>query len=373
MNKLSRDFGIEYPIFAFSHCRDVVAAVSRAGGMGVLGVVAMSPEEIDIEIEWIKGHTDGKPFGIDVVFPAKTADREQGLDNTETLLNDLDKLIPAGHREFAEQLMDTFGVPKPTEDTRRFGAKGLSAAYGELQLEAVFQHDIPFLVSALGVPPRASVERAHAAGAKVGTLIGKPEHIAKSEGFGIDVFIAQSYEAAAHTGEIGSIVLTPDAVDAAGDVPVLAAGGIVTGRQMAAAMALGAEGVWTGSVWLTSQESSTEERMKARMLEMTATDTVRSKSQTGKYNRQIRTAWTEAWDGADSPGNLPMPLQQMLYSEYTDRARRAGAYELVGGPVGQGVSRMNRVKSCNQIILEIVEEYAQTLDRIADMRDELMA
>lgn len=373
MNKLSRDFGIEYPIFAFSHCRDVVAAVSRAGGMGVLGVVAMSPEEIDVELTWIKQHTGGKPFGVDIVFPANTADRKEGLDDPDTLVQKLDQMIPAEHREFAEQLMDRYGVPRPEEAQRRFGAKGLSASYGQLQLEAVFQHDVPFLVSGLGAPPVEAVERAHAAGAKVGTLVGKPEHIAKSAGTGIDVYIAQSYEAAAHTGEIGSMVLTPDVVDAANGTPVLAAGGIVSGRQMAAAMALGAEGIWTGSVWLTSKESSTEERVKERMLAMSATDTVRSKSQTGKYNRQIRTPWTEAWDGPDSPGNLPMPLQQLLYSEYTERARKAGVWDLVGGPVGQGVSRMTAIKSCGQIVLDIVEEYVETLDRLASLRDDILA
>ncbi|MGN6125145.1 MAG: NAD(P)H-dependent flavin oxidoreductase [Humibacter sp.] len=373
MNKLSRDFGIEYPIFAFSHCRDVVAAVSKAGGMGVLGVVAMSPDEIDVEIAWLKEQCGDVPFGVDVVMPAKTADRERGLTDTGSLVDDLDKLIPEGHRAFAEALMDQYHVPMPRDAARRFGAKGLSAAYGAAQLEAVFAHDIPFLVSGLGAPPVETIERAHAKGAKVGALVGKPEHIAKSAGTGIDVYIAQSYEAAAHTGDIGSMVLTPDVVDAADGTPVLAAGGIATGRQMAAAMALGAEGIWTGSIWLTSQESSTDQRVKEHMLKMSSSDTVRSKSQTGKYNRQIRTPWTEAWDSPESPGNLPMPLQQMLYSEYTDRARRAGVWELVGGPVGQGVSRMNAIKSCNQIILEIVEEYAETLDRLAALRDELMA
>lgn len=376
MNKLCRDLGIEYPIFAFSHCRDVVAAVTRAGGMGVLGVVAMSPEEIDIELTWLEEQCGDKPFAVDVVFPAKTADRELALADTTTVFDTLNKQIPPGHIEFAEQLMAQHGVPT-VEGGSRFqpgqgrGAVGLTSSYGAQQVEAVFAHRNRLIVSALGVPPKAVVDRAHDSGAMVATLVGKPEHVAKSAGVGIDIYVAQSYEAAAHTGEIGSMVLIPDVVDVAGGVPVLAAGGIGTGRQMAAAMALGAQGVWTGSIWLTTHESSTDEKTIARMLQMTATDTVRSKSQTGKFNRQMRTAWTQAWDGPDSPGNLPMPLQQMLYSEYTARARRAGAYDLVGGPVGQIVGRMNKVRYSADVVLEMVEEYAETLERMSALYTEL--
>ncbi|MFD0661756.1 nitronate monooxygenase [Thermocatellispora tengchongensis] len=247
MNQLCRDFGIEYPVFAFSHCRDVVAAVSRGGGMGVLGVVAMSPEEIDIELTWLEEHCGGAPFGVDVVMPAKTVDREQGLGDSASVIEDLTALIPPGHREFAERLMEKHGVPRSDgSEPYRFGhghgAPGLTAAYGKAQLEAVFTHRNTFLVSALGAPPKEVIDRAHAEGARVGAMVGKPEHALKSLGDGVDVYICQSYEAAAHTGEIGSMVLVPDVVDVVGDVPVLAAGGIGSGRQMAAAMALGAQG-----------------------------------------------------------------------------------------------------------------------------------
>lgn len=365
MNKLCEDLGIQYPIFAFSHCRDVIAAVSRAGGMGVFGIVAMSPEEIEVETAWIREHSGGKPFAIDIVTPVSTVDRQQGMTASANIIDDLSALIPQGHRDYAEDLMDKWKVPPlpPGAGSALDNAKGFTAQGGTDQLEAVYNSGAKFLVSALGPPSKDVIDEAHRRGMLVGTLIGKPHQAARSAKLGVDVIIAQSYEAAAHTGEIGSMVLVPDVVDAVGDVPVLAAGGIGSGRQMAAAMALGAQGVWTGSIWLTTRESGTPRAEIDRLLEMASTDTVRSTAQTGKPNRQMRTAWTEAWDDPTGPGALPMPLQLLLYTEYTERARRAGVHELVGSPVGQVVSRMTKIRPAADVLLEIVEEYVETLEK----------
>jgi NAD(P)H-dependent flavin oxidoreductase YrpB (nitropropane dioxygenase family) len=375
VNKLCRDLGIEYPIFAFSHCRDVVAAVSRAGGMGVLGVLAMSPEEIDVELRWLEENSGGRPYGVDIAIPVKTADREAGLTDAENMHARLEQMIPAQHRDYAEEILRRYHVP-PLPDTdgqqQDWAAEGFTAAGGEDQIEAVLSHDHGLLVSALGPPPAWLIDRAHERGTKVGALVGKPHQAVRNAELGVDVIICQSYEAAAHTGEIGAMVLIPDVVDAVGDVPVLAAGGIGSGRQMAAAMSLGAQGVWTGSIWLTCRESPAEPFRVERLLNMTSTDTVRSKSQTGKPNRQIRTPWTEAWDDPAGPGTLPMPLQYLLYAEATARAKRAGVHELVGGPVGQIVSRMTKVRPAGEIVLSMVEEYMDTLQRMSNQLDELM-
>lgn len=370
MNKLSRDLGIEYPVFAFSHCRDVVAAVSKSGGMGVLGIVAMDPEEIHVELEWLTKNCGGRPFGVDVVIPVETVDRSAGLNDAASVAADMDALIPQAHRDFAEALMEKYGVPPQATDLGETGlhsntATGFTAAGGSQQVDAVLEHSHALLVSALGPPPVSVIEKAHAKGIAVGSLVGKPGQAEKTAALGVDLVVCQSYEAAAHTGEIGSMVLIPDVVDVVGDVPVVAAGGIGSGRQMAAAMSLGAQGVWTGSIWLTSAESSSDPKDIDRMLTMASTDTVRSRAQTGKPNRQMRTAWTEAWDDASGPGALPMPLQYLLYAEYTQRARRAGVRELVGMPVGQVVSRMNKVRPVSEIMLEMVEEYVVTLERMA--------
>ncbi|MEV3964205.1 nitronate monooxygenase [Nocardia sp. NPDC050193] len=374
MNKLCRDLGIEYPIFAFSHCRDVVAAVSRAGGMGVLGILAMSPEEIDVELRWLRENSGGKPYGVDIVAPVSTADRDAGLTDTAQVQSQLEGMIPQKHRDYAEEILRRHDVPPlPDNDGQQhsWATEGLTAAGGHDQIEVVLAHESPFIVSALGPPPPWLVERAHERGTKIGALVGKPHQAARNVDLGVDVIIAQSYEAAAHTGEIGSMVLVPDVVDAVGDVPVLAAGGIGSGRQMAAAMSLGAQGVWTGSIWLTCREAPAEQWQVDRMLKMNSTDTVRSKSQTGKFNRQIRTPWTEAWDAPDSPGALPMPLQYMLYADATARAQRAGVHDMVGGPVGQIVSRMTKVRPAGEIVLEMVEEYVDTLQRMSAQFEEL--
>ncbi|MEW2353405.1 nitronate monooxygenase family protein [Spirillospora sp. NPDC029432] len=373
MNKLCRELGIEYPIFAFSHCRDVVAAVSRAGGMGVLGIVAMSPEEIDMELRWLEANSGGRPYGVDIVAPVRTADRDAGLKDAEGMRDRLEAMISKEHRDYAEDLMRRYEVPPLPESNghQDWTTAGFTAAGGEEQIDVVLNHDHGLLVSALGPPPAWLVDRAHERGTKVGALVGKPHQASRNVELGVDVVICQSYEAAAHTGEIGGMVLIPDVVDAAGDVPVLAAGGIGSGRQMAAAMSLGAQGVWTGSIWLTCREAPAEPHEVERLLGMTSTDTVRSTSQTGKPNRQIRTAWTEAWDDPASPGALPMPLQYMLYAEYTARAKRAGVQELVGGPIGQVVSRMTRVQSARDIVFGMVEEYLETLQRMSAQLDAL--
>jgi NAD(P)H-dependent flavin oxidoreductase YrpB (nitropropane dioxygenase family) len=374
MNKLCRELAIEYPIFAFSHCRDVVAAVSRAGGMGVLGVFAMTPAEIDIELRWLEENSGGHPYGVDIVAPVKTADREAQLTDAEHMHAQLERMIPQQHREYAEEIFRRYNLPPLPEmgcQQKDYAAEGFTAAGGEDQIDIVLNHESGLLVSALGPPPARVIDRAHKRGTKVGSLVGKPHQALRNVELGVDVIICQSYEAGGHTGEIGGMVLIPDVVDAVGDVPVLAAGGIGSGRQMAAAMALGAQGVWTGSIWLASRESPTDPHVVDRFLQMTSTDTVRSKSQTGKPNRQIRTPWTEAWDDPAGPGPLPMPLQYLLYAECNSRAKRAGVYELVGSPVGQIVSRMTKVRPAGEMVLDMVQEYVETLQRLSGMLDEL--
>ncbi|MGO9385960.1 MAG: nitronate monooxygenase, partial [Mycobacterium sp.] len=222
-----------------------MAAVSRAGGMGVLGVLAMSPEEIDIELRWLEENADGRPYGVDVALPVTTADREAGMSNTENMHGRLEQMIPQKHREYAEEIMRRCELPPLPETGQHqdWTAEGFTAAGGEEQIEVVLNHEYGLLVSALGPPPAWLIDRAHERGTKVVALVGKPEKAARNVELGVDVVICQSYEAAAHTGEIGAMVLIPDVVDAVGDVPVLAAGGIGSGRQMAAAMALGAQGV----------------------------------------------------------------------------------------------------------------------------------
>ena len=364
--KLCDQFGIEFPIFAFSHCRDVVAAVSRAGGFGVLGALAFSPEQLEIELSWIDAHIDGKPYGVDVVMPATLA--AGAADATKA---QLEAMISQRHRDFVEETLARYDVPPlPAGAASTESLLGWTPAGGHSAVDVALKHDIKLLVNALGPPPGAVVAQAHDRGIPVAALVGSPEQARAQIAAGVDIIVASGTEAGGHTGEISTMVLVPQVVDAVAPHPVLAAGGIGGGRQIAAALALGAEGVWTGSVWLSVKESDTQTAVVEKLLRATSRDTVRSRSMTGKPARQLRTAWTEAWDGPDSPGCLPMPLQFMATADAIARIHRsteiAGsrASELVTTPAGQIVGMMNTVRPARDVIYDMVREYAETVSRM---------
>ena len=358
--------GIEFPIFAFSHCRDVVAAVSRAGGYGVLGALAYSPDQLEIELTWIDEHVDGKPYGVDIVMPAKYVGKGGG---DEASVASLDALIPDEHKRFVEDLLAEHDVPPLPEDLAGATPKaaGLNVdAEGPGQVEVSLAHGASMLVNALGPPPPDVIETAHEHGVLVGGLVGSKQHAERQVGMGVDVIVAQGTEAGGHCGEISTMVIVPEVVDAIGpDVPVLAAGGIGCGRQMAAAMALGAQGVWTGSIWLTVAEADTQPVVVEKFLEASSCDTVRSRAMTGKPARQLRSAWTDAWAREDTPDPLPMPLQGLLFNSAGRRITRAHNRELSGFPVGQIVGRMNAVRPARDVIFDMVQEWIETTERMS--------
>ncbi|MBB5074639.1 NAD(P)H-dependent flavin oxidoreductase [Nonomuraea endophytica] len=362
--RVTEMFGIELPIFAFSHCRDVVAAVSRAGGMGVLGALYFTPEELEMELKWIDDHVDGKPYGVDVVMPASY----EGADFApEDLVGKLQGMIPEGHRAFVEDLLQRHGVAESSADAGRV-LLGWTDATARPQVEVALRHPIALLANALGPPPADVVDLAHRHGVKVAALASTPRHALKQVEVGVDVVVAQGTEAGGHTGEISTMVLIPQVVDAV-DVPVLAAGGIGNGRQMAAGMALGAEGVWTGSLWLTVEEADTPAMAKARILEATSRDTVRSRSWTGKPARLLKNEWTDAWEAADSPGTLPMPLQFMLVSDALRRIGRSDAAELATFPAGQIIGITNQVRPVKEVMFGLVEEYVEAIERLGGITE----
>ncbi|WP_067177068.1 NAD(P)H-dependent flavin oxidoreductase [Microtetraspora niveoalba] len=374
---LTERFGVEFPLFAFSHCRDVVAAVTNAGGFGVLGAVAYTPERLDEELTWIDAQVGGRPYGVDVLVPGKI---DAAATDPAARLPDL---IPEAHRDFVDHLFRKYGVAV-SGGPGDFGGVGIGGAAdgsdvgrrvtheGATRLiDVALKHPIGLIASALGPPPPEMVERARAAGVPVAALVGTVEHAKRQVAAGADIIVAQGTEAGGHTGEISTMVLVPQVVDAVAPVPVLAAGGIADGRQVAAALALGAEGVWCGSVWLTTDEAETPPAVKGKMLAATSRDTVRSRSRTGKPARQLRSAWTEEWDGApESPGPLGMPLQLLLAEAAMARVGRAaeagasGARELANYFVGQVVGQMNQVKPARQVVYEMIEGYAGAVERL---------
>ena len=368
---LADDLGIEYPIFAFSHCRDVVAAVTNAGGMGVLGALAFTPDELEQELTWIDEHVGGRPYGVDVVMPVKTVDRDAGLDDVSDIGAQLRAHISQDHWDYVDKILADHGVDTDARSGELEAGAGLgagvlgwTAATGSPQIDIALSHPIALLASALGPPPKAAIDQAHEQGVKVAALIGRVEQAVRDVQLGVDIIIAQGYEAGGHTGEVASMVLIPDVVDAIAPVPVLGAGGIGSGRQMAAAMALGAAGVWTGSIWLTVAENGSSTVVTEKLLAATSTDTVRSRAYTGKPARQLRTAWTDAWEAPESPGTLPMPLQFILNSYANQKMGASPPKELVGMPVGQIVSRMDKGRSTKQVVVEMVDEYVETTTRL---------
>jgi NAD(P)H-dependent flavin oxidoreductase YrpB (nitropropane dioxygenase family) len=362
--RICETFDVEFPIFAFSHCRDVVAAVSRAGGMGVLGALAFSPEQLETELSWIDDHVDGKPYGVDVVMPASLA----GSD-----VDKLEAMIPEAHRRWVEDVLEKHAVPPlPEDELKPEGLLAWTHDKAKRQVDIALTHPIKVIANALGTPPAEVIEQAHDAGVQVAALVGNAHHARAHVEAGVDIIVAQGTEAGGHTGDIASMVLIPEVVEAVQPAPVLAAGGIGSGRQMAAALALGAAGVWTGSIWLTVREADTNPVVVEKLLSASSRDTVRSRSWTGKPARLLKTAWTEAWDAEDSPGALPMPLQFMLTAEAMTRMNRyahvegSRARELVGMPVGQIVGRMNAVRSARDVIYGMVSDYVDTVSRMSE-------
>jgi len=367
-------FGIEFPILAFTHCRDVVAAVSKAGGLGVLGAVGHSHSGLETDLAWIEAEIGDRPYGVDLIVPARYAGSDEGgLD-----VADLVAAIPGAHQEFLDDLMERYQVPEDPDAAGwaiRPGEAPFSANRASQQLDIALAHRPSLVANALGPPPSEMVQSCREAGVKVAALAGTRVHAERHVAAGADVIIAQGTEGGGHTGQIGSMVLLPEVVDAVAPVPVLGAGGIGRGRQMAAAMALGAAGVWCGSVWLTTEEAETHPVVKSKMLAASSGDTLRSRSITGKPARMLRTAWTDEWDRADTPEPLGMPLQPMLTSAVMERINRAahregsGAEELATYFVGQVVGTMNRTRGAGQVVLDMVEEFIDAVEAVAAQRE----
>jgi NAD(P)H-dependent flavin oxidoreductase YrpB (nitropropane dioxygenase family) len=320
--------GVEHPLVGFNRSPGVVAEVSKAGALGVLAATAYRPEELDAQLTWIEEQIGGRPYGVDLLIPAQLADG----DATD-LVASLRAQIPDEHIRFVEQLMTAYGVPSRQHHDAYVAAVNTNPSIVSELLDVAFSHRISLIASALGTPPAYLVERAKEAGVTVAALVGKRSHAERQLAAGVDLLIAQGTEAGGHTGTIATMILTPEIVDAAGEVPVLAAGGIASGRQMAAALALGAAGVWCGSVWLASEEDIAPAAVKAKLLVATSSDTLRSATRTGKPARQLRSAWHEEWEKPGAPKPLPMPLQSLPGGEAPqirrNRGRRHGPWSFL--------------------------------------------
>ncbi|KPD13591.1 nitronate monooxygenase [Phaeobacter sp. 11ANDIMAR09] len=376
-SELCKRLGIAFPLFAFSHCRDVVAAVTNAGGMGVFGAAMMSPEELEEELSWIDAHVNGKPYGVDLIVPNKFEAKGEDIPDAAILA-----MVPEGHKDFADDVMQKHGVEPgdldPVRAEQLVFRENISAEGARRSLDVAFSHPIALIANALGLPPQEMLERGKAQGVAVGALVGTAEHARAQVAAGVDVIIAAGGEAGGHTGEISTMVLVPEVVQAiAGSgIPVLAAGGIATGSQMAAAMAMGAAGAWCGSVWLTTAEAETNPVVKEKMLAASSRDTVRSRSRTGKPSRQLVSAWTEAWEGKGAPTPLPMPLQTLVSEpalhriDLMSQKGHVGAQDLATYWVGQGVGLMNQAMSAGAVVQDFKEDFLTAFERLGALLED---
>ncbi|MET9992185.1 nitronate monooxygenase [Streptomyces mutabilis] len=364
--ELTRRLGVEAPLVGFNRSPEVVIEVSRAGGLGVLAVTPYTPEQLDAQLTWIEERLDGRPYGVDLLLPAK---RVEG--DADDYLRSLRAQIPEEHLRFVDGLMDKYGISKAGTTSADNWATSLSPSGVDELLEVAFAHDISLIASALGTPPSWMVTRAKETGVAVAALVGAGKHAQRQLDLGVDILVAQGTEAGGHTGTVSTMVLTPEIVDlgAQAGVPVLAAGGIASGRQMAAALTLGAAGVWCGSVWLSSNEDITPDVVKRKFLAARSTDTLRSPTRTGKPARQLRTVWHDEWEREDAPKPLPMPLQSLLVRdlwEEIDREAEAGepgAKELASFYIGQAVGSFQRLRPTREITERMIAECEAELRR----------
>ena len=377
-------FEIEFPLVAFSHCRDVVVAVSKAGGMGVLGAVGHTPEMLEQDLKWIDEHIDGKPYGVDILVPNTFEGKGSSMTS-----EDLRNMIPQEYREFRADVLKEYDVDgeslrggKEAKDIEiqsdsRFG-KNLKEQGAKKLLEVAFSHPIKLIANALGVPPKWMLDMGKENNVKVAALLGAKEHAIRQVEAGVDILVVSGTEGGGHCGSVSTMVLIPEvkrAIKDMGNVPILAAGGIATGEQMAGIMAMGADGIWCASVFLPTTEAETSENIKEKMVNATSSQTVRSKSRTGKHSRQLQSAWTDAWESKDAPEPLPMPLQTMvgepalaIVSKQATLGHE-GAKKLDTYWVGQGIGLVNETISAGQTVQKFKEEFIEGYERMNSLFD----
>jgi NAD(P)H-dependent flavin oxidoreductase YrpB (nitropropane dioxygenase family) len=367
---LCDELGIEFPIFAFTHCRDVVVAVAKAGGFGVLGAVGFSPEQLEIELNWIDENIGDRPYGVDIVIPNKYEGMDAGMSG-EDLAEMLRKMVPRQHLDFGRKLLADHGVPvDDSTDANTLQLLGWTEATATPQVEVALRHPkMTLIANALGTPPADMIEHIHASGRKVAALCGSPYQARKHADAGVDIIIAQGGEGGGHCGEVGSIVLWPQVVKEVAPVPVLAAGGIGSGQQIAAALALGCQGAWTGSQWLMVEEAENTPVQQEAYVKASSRDTVRSRSFTGKPCRMLKNDWTEAWEKPGNPEPLGMPLQYMVSGmavkathQYPDQT-----VDVAFNPVGQVVGQFEKVEKTSAVIERWVTEYVEATTRLDEL------
>jgi len=358
---------IEYPIvlagMGGASSPELAAAVSNAGGLGVLGAAGCGPRQLREWIARTRELTD-KPFGVDTLLPASVRrDSSSGHDGPKPA-----DMLPE-MQEFAAQFMEREGLePVQRDNTPRRDPDEpamFTKEFFDAQMDVVIEERVPVYASGLG-NPGPWMERLRANGTRVMAVIGAVRHAIQVKSSGLDIIVAQGHDGGGHNSPIGTMALLPQVVDAVGDTPVLGAGGVTDGRGIAAAFMLGAQGVWIGSAFLASEEASIFGFQKQAIVDATEEGTSISRSVTGKPARIIRSKWTDYWvrEGREP---LPMPYQGMISGPVIAAANRDQRGDINPGFAGQGIGMIKSVRPAREIFSDLVSGAEQTLSRATDL------
>ena len=347
--------GIKLPIFGFSHSIEVTVALAEAGGFPVFGAARETPARIAEDIALLKRRLGGRAFGVDLMYP-KLAGDESSRDEAK-------KKLPAEHVAFVAKLKEKYAIPAAVKPNF-FADQIRNQAFFDAQTEAVLESGVDAVVTAVGLPKRV-VEAARARGKTTFAMVGSARHVSAARDAGIDILVAQGYDAGGHTGPVGTYSLVPQVVEASGGLPVLAAGGVGHGRQIAAAFALGAEGVWLGTAWLSTREYGTPPALLRKLLAARSEDTVITRAHSGKPCRVVRSGWSDEWDADGAPKPLPMPYQHVLTGELLAAIEEHQVEPLVYEAAGQSVAWFNELTTVGEVVARLARE---TEEALAHMR-----
>ena len=341
---------------------ELAAAVSNGGGLGVLGGSGYGPERLREEIDKIRGLTD-KPFGVDLLLPAnymgEAAKKPPPADPRE--------LVPVEVRDGLKAILADLDVPwleaPPVETETRPTLQGRGGGMSDAQMEVVIEEKVPVFAAGLG-SPAPWIDRLHANGTVVLSLVGNVKNAERVAHAGVDAVVTQGTEAGGHTGRIGTLPLVTQAIEAIDPVPVIAAGGIGSGRGMAAMLAAGAAGVWVGTAFLVSEEANQPPAQLKRILAATEEDTKITRLYSGKTMRNIRNPLIDAWENSGIRA-LPMGIQGIVIRDVAHSLRQAGREDLLMNAAGQIAGMLNEVRPASTIMEEIIGETVEILsDRL---------
>ncbi len=354
--KLCDRLGIEHPIVAFTISREVAEAVTEAGAFAVLAGAPLEPDVLARDIKWLRERVGDKPFGVDLLLPISAPP----LGTAEDLVAQL----PEEHKQFVQGIKERHNVPDAKNYPEHYNLGWISAERARKQIDVVLEERIPVVAFGLG-SPEPLLGAAHSRGMQVWGLVGKPKQAERELALGVDAIIAQGTDAAGHTGNIGTFSIVPAVAAIAGDTPVIAAGGVTTGRHLAAALCLGAVGVWTGTLWLASEESTEDDIIKQKIVRAGPDDTIHSRCVSGFTMRILKNQYSEEWESPEAPAPLDAPYQILLGAELQQAVRDYRIEPFMFQAAGQGVGFVEAVKPVREIIASLVTEARAVLDGVA--------